>query len=70
MKREVKRLLQKACDSLVLAIELFNRPHDRGRVSGTLIMLDHSFELFMKAAILHRGGRIRKKGAKETIGFD
>jgi len=70
MKREVKRLLQKACDSLVLAIELFNRPHDRGRVSGTLIMLDHSFEMFMKAAILHRGGRIRKKRAKETIGFD
>jgi hypothetical protein len=55
---------------LVLAIELFNRPHDRGRVSGTLIMLDHSFEMFMKAAILHRGGRIREKRAKETIGFD
>jgi len=70
MKREVKRLLQKAFDSLVLAIELFNRPHDRGRVSGTLIMLDHSFEMFMKAAILHRGGRIREKRAKETIGFD
>ena len=70
MKREVKRLLQKACDSLVLAIELFNRPHDRGRVSGTLIMLDHSFEMFMKAAILHHGGRIREKRAKETIGFD
>jgi hypothetical protein len=70
MKREVRLLLQKACDSLVLAIELFNRPHDRGRVSGTLIMLDHSFEMFMKAAILHRGGRIREKRAKETIGFD
>jgi hypothetical protein len=70
MKREVKLLLQKACDSLVLAIELFNRPHDRGRVSGTLIMLDHSFEMFMKAAIVHRGGRIREKRAKETIGFD
>ena len=24
----------------------------------------------MKAAILHRGGRIREKRAKETIGFD
>jgi hypothetical protein len=33
-------------------------------------MLDHSFEMFMKAAILHRGGRIREKRAKETIGFD
>ncbi len=70
MKREAKLLLQKAVDSLILAIELFNRPHDRGRVSSTLILLDHSFEMLMKAAILHRGGRIREKRAKETIGFD
>jgi len=70
MKREAKLLLEKACDALVLSIELFNRPHDRGRVSSTLIQLDHGFEMLMKAAILHRGGRIREKRAKETIGFD
>jgi len=70
VKREAKLLLEKACDALVLSIELFNRPHDRGRVSGTLIQLDHGFEMLMKAAILHRGGRIREKRAKETIGFD
>jgi hypothetical protein len=70
MKREAKLLLSKACDSLVLSIELFNRPHDRGRVSSTLIQLDHAFEMLMKAAILHRRGRIREKRAKETIGFD
>jgi hypothetical protein len=70
MKREAKLLLGKACDALVLSIELFNRPHDRGRVSSTLIQLDHSFEMLMKAAILHRGGRIRDKRGKETIGFD
>lgn len=70
MKREAKLLLGKACDSLVLSIELFNRPHDRGRISSTLIQLDHAFEMLMKAAILNRGGRIREKRAKETIGFD
>lgn len=70
MKREAKLLLEKACDSLVLSIELFNRPHDRGRVSSTLIQLDHAFEMLMKAAILDRGGRIREKRGKETIGFD
>lgn len=70
MKREAKLLLAKACDALVLSIELFNRPHDRGRVSSTLIQLDHGFEMLLKAAILHRGGRIREKRAKETIGFD
>lgn len=70
MKRESKLLLTKACDSLVLSIELFNRPYDRGRVSDTLILLDHAFEMLLKAAILHCGGRIREKRAKETIGFD
>jgi len=70
MKREAKLLLEKACDSLVLSIELFNRPNDRGRVSSTLIQLDHAFEMLLKAALLHRGGRIREKRAKETIGFD
>jgi hypothetical protein len=70
MKREAKLLLQKASDALVLSIELFNRPHDRGRISGTLIQLDHGFEMLLKAAILHRGGRIRERRAKETIGFD
>ena len=70
MRRESKLLLEKACDALVLSIELFNRPHDRGRIAGTLIQLDHGFEMLMKAAIVQRGGRIRDTGAKQTIGFD
>lgn len=70
MKREARLLLNKASDSLLLGIELFNRPHNRGRVSGSLILLDHAFEILLKAAILHRGGLIRERRAKETIGFD
>jgi hypothetical protein len=70
MRREAKLLLAKACDSLILSIELFNRPQERGRIGGSLIHLDHGFEMLLKAAILHRGGRIREKHAKETIGFD
>ena len=70
MKREAKLLLSKACDSLLLSIEFFNRPQDRGRVSAVLIQLDHSFEMLLKAAIIERGGRIRDRRAKETIGFD
>lgn len=70
MKREAKLLLEKASDALVLSIELFNRPHDRGRVSSTLIQLDHGFEMLLKASIVHRGGGIREKRGKETIGFD
>lgn len=70
MKREASLLLNKACDSLLLSIEFFNRPHDRGRTEAVLILLDHAFEMLMKAGILRRGGRIRDKRAKETIGFD
>ena len=70
MKREARLLLEKASDSVLLSIEFFNRPHDRGRVTSTLILLDHAFEMLLKAALVHRAGRIREKRARETIGFD
>jgi hypothetical protein len=70
MKKEVRMLLQKATDSLVISVEHFNRPSDRGRVSAVLISLDHSFEMLLKASILHRGGRIRKRRERQTIGYD
>lgn len=64
-------LLKKATDSLILSIELFNRPQEQCRHTGALIMLDHSFEMLLKAAILQRRGRIRnKKYDHNTIGFD
>ena len=70
MKKEAKILRAKAVESLVLSIELFNRPSDAGRTHGVLIFLDHAFEMLFKAIILHRGGRIREPRAKQTIGFD
>ncbi len=69
MKREAKLLLDRAIDSLLLSIEHFNRPWDRGRVESVLIFLDHSFELLLKSNIVHKGGSIRAPGTKETIGF-
>jgi len=70
MKREAGILFNKAINSLILSIEHFNRPWDKGRTEAVLIFLDHSFEMILKAAILHRGGKIREKRAKQTIGFD
>lgn len=70
MKREVRLLHRKAIDSLILSIEHFNRPYDRGRVTTVLILLDHGFEMLLKASILHRDGKIRERRARETIGFD
>src|SRR5262245_50718905 len=70
MKREARILLTKAIDSLIVSIDSFNSPWDRGRIESFLIMMDHSFEMFLKATILHRKGKIRDKGEINTIGFD
>ncbi len=70
MKKEVKLLRQKAIQSLILSIEIFNRPSDAGRTDGVLIFIDHAFEMLLKSIILHRGGKIREPRAKQTIGFD
>lgn len=70
MKKEARLLFDKALDSLLLAIDHFNRPWDCGRIDAVLIFLDHSFEMLLKAGILQRGGRIRERRAKQTIGFD
>lgn len=70
MKKEVRLLLERATNSLILSIDHFNRPWDRGRVEAVLIFLDHSFELLMKASIIHNGGKIRRRGQTETYGFD
>ena len=70
MQREAKLLLKKAVDSLVLAIEHFNRPHGTSREEAVLILLDRSFELLLKAALVYKKRNIREKNANQTIGFD
>lgn len=70
MKREARILLTKSTDSVLLAIEHFNRPWDRGRHEAVLIFLDRSFELLLKSVIINKGGKIRKPRAKETLGFE
>ena len=70
MKKEVRQLRAKAIDALVLSIDHFNRPWDRGRTEAVLILLDHSFEMLLKASIRHRLGKIRKPREKQTIGFN
>lgn len=69
MKKQASILLEKSVDSLLIAVEHFNRPWDRGRKEAVLILMDRAFELFLKAAILHKGGKIREPYEKETIGF-
>lgn len=70
MKREAKLLLHKSLDSLVLAVEHFNRPWDRGRTEATLILLDRGFELLMKSSLVHREVGIRESPSTNTYGFE
>jgi hypothetical protein len=70
MIKEARLLKAKSLSSLTLSIELFNRPSDLGRTDSVLMLLDHAFEMMLKAALLHRGARIRDPGEKNTIGFD
>jgi len=70
VRRETRILLEKATDSILLAVEHYNRPYHKGRPELVLIMIDRAFELLLKSVILQKGGKIREKRAKETIGFD
>ena len=70
LKKNVAPLLERATDSLTLSIELFNRPAETGRSHGVLILLQHSFEMLLKAMILQSTGSIHAKGEKYTYGFD
>lgn len=68
-RRRTALLKRSAAESLTLAIELFNRPVATARDSTVLILLGHSFEMLLKAAIFQSRGRIRDRGEKYSYGF-
>ena len=70
MKREARLLFGKASDSLVLCVELFNRPYYRGRTTTCLSLAGHAFEMLLKAVIIEKDGRIREGDETGAIGFD
>jgi hypothetical protein len=70
VRKEARLLKDKAVDALLLGIESFNRPYDRGRADSVVRDLSHAFEMLMKAAIIQRGGRIRERRATVTLGFE
>lgn len=62
--------MDRAIESITLAVELFNRPSDLGREHAVLMLLHHSFEMLLKAAILQRTGRVHEKENRYSYGFD
>lgn len=69
-KRDVKELKERSINSLVLAIELFNRPHENARSEATLILLHHSFEMLLKDIIKKETGTVHARDDKYSYGFD
>jgi hypothetical protein len=70
MKNESRLLKHKAIASLGLSTEQLKSGWDVGWLEAALMLLEHSFEVLLKAAILCRGGEIRDRGQKNPIGFD
>ena len=70
LKKNVAPLIDRGIDSLTLSIELFNRPAETGRHHSVLILLQHAFEMLLKAVILQRTRSIHAKGEKYTYGFE
>lgn len=70
LKKNVAPMLHNSIESLTLAIELFNRPTEVARTHSVLMMLQHAFEMLLKAAILQRTGSIHEREQRYTYGFD
>ncbi len=69
LRRETRRFKQRAISSLMLAIELFNRPHDCGRTESVLILAQHACEMLLKGAIYQQRGSIEERGAGISYNF-
>ena len=67
--REVRALLDKSCDSLYLAIELYSRPQERGRNPTVVMLLAHACEMLLKAAMTLRGADIWQRSRQQTLSF-
>ena len=67
--RDVVALRKRATNSLILGIELFNRPMERGRAEAVIILIHHSFEMLLKAAIKKETGVVHSKNTNYAYGF-
>ena len=68
LKREAALLKQAAIDSIVVAVDHFNRAIGPARLEASVIFAQRAFEMLLKAAILQETGRIRDEGG-ERVSF-
>lgn len=69
LRRETSKLKAKAVSSLRRAVRAFNDYDDDGRVCTTLLHLQHSFEMLLKAALVQRGLSVMDPRDGKSIGF-
>ena len=69
MKRKTRKFLDRAQESLILSVEVFNRPSELGRIEGVLLTMNHAFEMLLKAIVFEKTGRIRAKHDKMNYQF-
>lgn len=69
LRHRTRRLKVVAVDSLVLAVEHFNRPSSAARSSGVLLPLQHSIEMLLKAAVFQARGTLFAKGSPISYSF-
>lgn len=69
IRKKSKLFLERGISSLLISIELFNRPYERGRIEGVLLMLHHAFEMLLKATIYQKTGKIRENGSNYNYTF-
>lgn len=70
MKKKVKSFVDSGIKSLLVSVEFFNRPYDIARRETVLLLLNHAFEMLLKAIVLQRTGKLRAKSDKYNYGFE
>ena len=70
LRRDTRQFKDCALNSLLLAIEIFNRPYEIGRTEAVLILLQHAFEMLLKSAIYQNKGTISDSRSSMAFGFD
>ncbi|MFF7810814.1 hypothetical protein ACFZCF_02655 [Streptomyces sp. NPDC007945] len=70
MKQSTRVLRRKALASLRRMTVAFNAIDDDGRISAVLLSLQHSFEMLLKAALVHNDVPVFDKSLGRSIGFE
>ncbi|RST09424.1 hypothetical protein EF908_41550 [Streptomyces sp. WAC04770] len=70
LKQSTRVLKRKALASLKRMTSAFNAVDEEGRTSSVLLSLQHSFEMLLKAALVHNNVPVFDKNLGRSIGFE